>query len=195
MWVIVLKNPIIHRLKPRPPTLNLVISSQILVCMQICAHSHPQSLLGAWARGPGGSGDTGFEVLDFRTSGHFWFKSNLEGCLFKALNQLNFQSLTLRQEQVNTIRNVVENQKSAEVLKFQLSWNYNWVFSVIFCDTWSYKKRFYQKGEKRWSLVILDNEGTASAPVARDHFLGDIWVSREIKSHGKRQIQVESFSE
>ena len=142
-----------------------------------------------------GSGDTGFEVLDFRTSGHFWFKSNLEGCLFKALNQLNFQSLTLRQEQVNTFRNVVENQKSAEVLKFQLSWNYNWVFSVIFCDTWSYKKRFYQRGEKRWSLVILDNEGTASAPVARDHFLGDIWVSREIKSHGKRQIQVESFSE
>ena len=114
-------------------------------------HSRPQSLLGAWARGPGGSGDTGFEVLDFRTSGHFRFKSNLEGCLFKALNQPNLKSLTLRQEQVNAIRNVVENQKSAEVLKFQLSWNYNWVFSVIFCDTWNYKKRckrILSKGRK-----------------------------------------------
>ena len=30
------------------------------------SHSRPQSLLGAWARGPGGSGDTRFEVLDFR---------------------------------------------------------------------------------------------------------------------------------
>ena len=30
------------------------------------SHSRPQSLLGAWARGQGGSGDTRFEVLDFR---------------------------------------------------------------------------------------------------------------------------------
>ena len=29
-------------------------------------HSRPQT-----ASGPAGSGDTGFEVLDFRTSGHF----------------------------------------------------------------------------------------------------------------------------
>ena len=29
------------------------------------------SLLGAWARGAGGSGDTGFEVGDFRTSAFF----------------------------------------------------------------------------------------------------------------------------
>ena len=41
-------------------------------------HSRPQSVLVAWARGPEGSGDTGFEVLDFRTSGHFRFKSKLE---------------------------------------------------------------------------------------------------------------------
>ena len=38
-------------------------------------HSRLQSLLGAWAPGPGDSGDTGFEVLDFRTSGHFWFST------------------------------------------------------------------------------------------------------------------------
>ena len=31
------------------------------------SHSRPQSLLGAWARAPWGSGDTGFEVLDFRS--------------------------------------------------------------------------------------------------------------------------------
>ena len=54
--------------------------------------------------------DTGFEVLDFRTSARFRFKSNLEDPLLKALNHLNLQSLTLRQEQVNAIRNVA-NQK------------------------------------------------------------------------------------
>ena len=40
-------------------------------------HCRPESLLGAWARGTVGSGDTGFEVLDFRTSDHFRFKSKL----------------------------------------------------------------------------------------------------------------------
>ena len=41
-------------------------------------HSLPQSLLRAWARGSGGSRDIGFEVLDFRTYGHFRFKTKLE---------------------------------------------------------------------------------------------------------------------
>ena len=63
--------------------------------------SRPQSLLGAWARRPGGSGDTGFEVLAFRTSGYFRFKSKLEDSILKALNRLNLQSLTRLQEQVN----------------------------------------------------------------------------------------------
>ena len=83
--------------------------------------SRPQSLLGAWARRPGGSGDTGFEVLDFRTSGYFWFKSKLEDSILKALNRLNLQSLTRLQEQVNAIRTVVENQKWPEVLKSRTS--------------------------------------------------------------------------
>ena len=88
-------------------------------------HSRPQSPLGAWARGPGGSGntrDTAFEVLDFRTSGHFRFKWKLEDFLLKALNHLNLQSMTLGQEQVTAIRNVVKNQKWPEVLK---SWTSN----------------------------------------------------------------------
>ena len=45
--------------------------------------------------------DTGFEVLDLRTSGHFQFKSKLEDSPSKALNYLNLQSMTLRQEQVS----------------------------------------------------------------------------------------------
>ena len=88
-------------------------------------HSRPQSPLGAWARGPGGSGDTrdtAFEVLDFRTSGHFRFKWKLEDFLLKALNRLNLQLMTLGQEQVTAIRNVVKNQKWPEVLK---SWTSN----------------------------------------------------------------------
>ena len=47
-------------------------------------HSRPQSHLGAWERGPGGSGDTEFDVLDFRTSVHFRFKSKLEDSLLKS---------------------------------------------------------------------------------------------------------------
>ena len=74
-------------------------------------HAHPQSPPGAQARGPGGSGDTEFEVLDFSTSGHFWFKSKLEDSLLKASNHLNLQSLTLLQEQVNAIRKVVEKSE------------------------------------------------------------------------------------
>ena len=52
-------------------------------------HCRSESLLGTWARGPLGSGDTGFEVLDFRPSGHVPFKSKLEDPLLKALNHLN----------------------------------------------------------------------------------------------------------
>ena len=48
---------------------------------------------------------------------HFWFKSKSEDSLLKALDHLNLKSLTLLQEQVNAIRNVVENQKWPEVLK------------------------------------------------------------------------------
>ena len=79
------------------------------------SHSRSQSLLGAWARGPGDSGDTGLEVLDFRTSSHFRFNSKLE----------DLQSLTLGQEQVPAIKsmalaaisNVVKNQKWLEFLE------------------------------------------------------------------------------
>ena len=60
-------------------------------------------------------------------------------------------------------------------------------------------KGFYQRGEKRWSLVILDNEGAASSPVARDHFWGIFELVERLKvkfkANGKPQIQVESFSE
>ena len=84
-------------------------------------HSRPQSLMGAWAQGPGDSGDTGFEVLDFRTSSHCRFKSKLKDSLSKALNHLNLQSLTLLQEQVNATRNFVENQTWPEVLKSRTS--------------------------------------------------------------------------
>ena len=38
-------------------------------------------------------------------------QSKLEDSLFKALNHLNLQSLTLQEEQVNAIRNIEENQK------------------------------------------------------------------------------------
>ena len=58
----------------------------------------PRAFWGAWARGPGGSEDTGFKVLDFRTSGHFRIKSKLGDSLLKALNHVNLQSLILGQE-------------------------------------------------------------------------------------------------
>ena len=45
----------------------------------------------------------------------------MEDCLLKASNLLNLQLLTLRQGQVNAIKNVVENQKSPEVLKSRTS--------------------------------------------------------------------------
>ena len=61
--------------------------------------------------------DRGFEVLDFRTSSRFRFKSNLEDPLLKALNHLNLQSLTIRQEQVNAIRNVVDKSEMTGSLK------------------------------------------------------------------------------
>ena len=43
-------------------------------------------------------------------------QSKLEDSLSKALNHLNLQSLTLREEQVNAIRNIVENQKDVLVV-------------------------------------------------------------------------------
>ena len=52
-----------------------------------------------------------FEVLNVRTSSHFRFRCKSEDSLLKSLNHLNLQSLTLLQEQVNAIRNIVENQK------------------------------------------------------------------------------------
>ena len=61
-------------------------------------------------------------VLDFTTSGDFLFKmaasqqKKLEDPLLKALDHLNLQSLTLREEQVNTIRNIVEYQKDVLVV-------------------------------------------------------------------------------
>ena len=45
------------------------------------------------------------------TSGHFRFKSKLEDSLLKDLIHVNLQSLTLGQEQVTAIRNVVKDQK------------------------------------------------------------------------------------
>ena len=62
-----------------------------------------------------------FEVLNVRTSSHFRFRCKLEDSLLKSLNHLNLQSLTLLQEQVNAIRNIVENQKWPEVLKSRTS--------------------------------------------------------------------------
>ena len=41
-------------------------------------------------RRPGGSGDTGFEVLIFSTSGHFRFKTKLEDSLLKASESPKF---------------------------------------------------------------------------------------------------------
>ena len=57
----------------------------------------------------------------FYDFGSFPLQSNLEDCLLKASNLLHLQLLTLRQGQVNAIRNVVENQKSPEVLKSRTS--------------------------------------------------------------------------
>ena len=43
-------------------------------------------------------------------------QSKLEHSLLKTFNHLNLQSLTLREEQVNAIRNIVENQKDVLVV-------------------------------------------------------------------------------
>ena len=43
-------------------------------------------------------------------------QSKLEDSLLKALNHLNLQSLTLGEEQVNAIRNIVESQKDVLVV-------------------------------------------------------------------------------
>ena len=79
-------------------------------------HCRPESHLGVWARGTVGSGDIRFEVLDFRTSGHFRFKSKLEDFESPKLTVIEIWL-----EQVNAIRNVVDNQKWREVLKSRTS--------------------------------------------------------------------------
>ena len=87
-------------------------------------------------------GTQDFEVLDFRTSGHFRFKmavsqSKLEDSLFKALNHLNLQSLTLQEEQVNAIRNIVGNQKDFLVVLptgFGKSLIFQWLLFVF--ESW-----------------------------------------------------------
>ena len=48
--------------------------------------------------------DTGFEVLDFRTSARFRFKSYLEDPLLKALNHLNLQPLRERLKSITAIQ-------------------------------------------------------------------------------------------
>ena len=60
-------------------------------------------------------------------------------------------------------------------------------------------KGFYQRGEKRWSLVILDNE---ELPRSKSLAITFWWIFELIeilrvtfKANGKPQIQVESFSE
>ena len=80
-------------------------------------HSRSQSLLGAWARGPGGSGDTGFEVLDFRTSGHFWFSTaflTAFTCSCRSVNDCKFRWFKAFKRESS---NLLLNRKWPEVLK------------------------------------------------------------------------------
>ena len=78
-------------LEPSRPT------APVLTPVRICRHDATLVPGASWS-----------PEYDFRTSGYFWFKSKLKNSLLKALNHLNLQSLTLRHEQVNAIRNVVE---------------------------------------------------------------------------------------
>ena len=75
----------------------------------------------ACARRPGGSGDTRFEVLDFRTSGHFWFSTtvliaftyscrSVSDCKFRWFKAFKRES-----------SNLLLNRKSQEVLKSKSS--------------------------------------------------------------------------
>ena len=83
--------------------------------------SRPQSLLGAWARGPGGSGDTGFEVLDFRTSGHFWSSTKFLiafTCSCRSVNDCKFTWFKAFKRESS---NLLLNQKWPEVLKYRTS--------------------------------------------------------------------------
>ena len=84
-------------------------------------HSRPQSLLGAWARGPEGSGDTGFEVLDFRTSGHFWSSTTFViefTCCYRSVNECNFRWFKAFKRESS---NLLLNRKWPKVLKSRTS--------------------------------------------------------------------------
>ena len=74
----------------------------------------------------GQTGDTGFEVRDFRTSGHFRFKSKLEDSLLKAWNHLNLQSLTFRQHQKRCRKSEMNGSPRIQDIKYcvpRASWS------------------------------------------------------------------------
>ena len=84
-------------------------------------HCRPESLLGAWARGTVGSGDTGFEVLDFRTSGHFWFSTMFLiafTCSCRSVNDCKFRWFKAFKRESS---NLLLNRKWPEVLKSRTS--------------------------------------------------------------------------
>ena len=70
----------------------------------------------AWARGLGGAGDTGFKVLDFRTSVHFWFSTTFLiafTCSCRSVNDCKFRWFQSS--------NLLLNRKWPEVLKSRTS--------------------------------------------------------------------------
>ena len=85
------------------------------------SHSRPQSFLGAWARGPGRSGDTRFEVLDFRTSGHFLFSTTFViafTCCCRSVNNCKFRRFKAFKRQSSKL---LLKRKWPEVLKSRTS--------------------------------------------------------------------------
>ena len=75
----------------------------------------------AWARGPGGSGDTGFEVLEFRTSVHFWFSTTFViafTCCCRSVNDCKFRWFQAFKRESS---NLLLNRKWPEVLKSRTS--------------------------------------------------------------------------
>ena len=87
-------------------------------------HSRPESLLEAWARGPGGSGDTGFEVLDFRTVWSFLIFYNVSTaviaftCSCRSDNNCKFRWFKAFKRESSKL---LLNQKWLEVLKSRTS--------------------------------------------------------------------------
>ena len=85
------------------------------------AQSCPQSLLRAWAQGLGGSGDKGFEVLDFTTSGHFWFSTTFLIafiCSCRSVNDCKFRWFKAFKRESS---NLLLNRKWPEALKSRTS--------------------------------------------------------------------------